>query len=55
MYTVQLLPSVGRLSALYVLQDPRSQVLASTDQGYSRRELVSLCGRLNDARREALS
>ena len=55
MYEVLLVPSPARLAALWVLQDPGEEVLASTDQGYSHRQLTDYCGRLNALRRRALS
>lgn len=54
MYQLVLIPAPARMAALWALQDPQDQVIASTDQGYCRRELADACLRLNRARRGEL-
>jgi hypothetical protein len=50
MYEVVYIADSTRLAALYALQAPDGLVVASTDQGYRRCDLVSACSRLNRAR-----
>jgi hypothetical protein len=50
MYELEQVLDRSRQGTLHVLRSPAGEVLGSTDQGFTRAELVDACRRLNSAR-----